>query len=111
MKKHVMQKWVKALRSGKFKQTKDLLQRQSNSYCCLGVLCKIAPKSINVELDDKGKLEGDSLSDQESVKAWSGLKSVNGKISIHDSCLAELNDCGYSFKKIADVIEKNWKKL
>lgn len=39
-----MQKWVKALRSGKYKQTKSEL-KDNNGYCCLGVLCEISGKS------------------------------------------------------------------
>jgi hypothetical protein len=40
-------KWVKALRSGKYKQAHDTLKGETNDrdigYCCLGVLCEIAP--------------------------------------------------------------------
>lgn len=35
-----VQEWVDALKSGKFKQTTEVLLR-NNSYCCLGVLCRI----------------------------------------------------------------------
>ena len=43
MKKNIMNKWVKALRSGKYKQCRDQLCIVSGttgeeSYCCLGVL-------------------------------------------------------------------------
>lgn len=35
-------KWVKALRSGKYKQGKgQLFQKEDNQYCCLGVACVI----------------------------------------------------------------------
>ncbi len=38
----VKRKWVEALRSGKFKQGKGQLYiTKDNSYCCLGVFCKI----------------------------------------------------------------------
>ena len=34
-------KWIAALRSGKYKQGKGALQR-NESFCCLGVLCEVA---------------------------------------------------------------------
>jgi hypothetical protein len=46
MKKNIMNKWVKALRSGKYKQCREQLCSVSGttgeeSYCCLGVLTDI----------------------------------------------------------------------
>ena len=36
-------KWVAALRSGEYKQGRDVLHNnKSNTYCCLGVLCRVA---------------------------------------------------------------------
>src|SRR5688572_17403992 len=38
----IKEKWVKALRSGEFKQGEGKLHDSDNdTYCCLGVLCKI----------------------------------------------------------------------
>lgn len=45
MNKALKKKWVDALRSGEFNQTTGKLCRQEElgaSYCCLGVLCKVA---------------------------------------------------------------------
>jgi len=36
----VAQKWVKALRSGKYKQGRNRL-RKKDRFCCLGVLCEL----------------------------------------------------------------------
>lgn len=33
-------KWIEALRSGEYKQTKDYLHT-AEGYCCLGVLCEV----------------------------------------------------------------------
>lgn len=44
MKPELKKRWVKALRSGKYKQGKNYLRRQTpegDRYCCLGVLCEI----------------------------------------------------------------------
>ena len=40
MNKEIKDKWVKALRSGEYKQGRLYLQRD-NLFCCLGVLCKV----------------------------------------------------------------------
>lgn len=46
MKKLVAEKWVKALRSKKYKQGRNALKMKNNStgmtrHCCLGVLCEL----------------------------------------------------------------------
>lgn len=41
MKAEIAEKWINALESGEYKQTKGKLQDQ-NGYCCLGVLCDLA---------------------------------------------------------------------
>lgn len=47
MKQAIMKRWVKALRSGKYKQTRYKLRLRNsrgaaaNSFCCLGVLCDL----------------------------------------------------------------------
>ena len=48
-----LKKWIKALRSGKYKQTKDTLcNDKRNSFCCLGVLCDVL--KIPYTVDDDG---------------------------------------------------------
>lgn len=46
MKKDIKDKWIAALRSGEYDQTKGVLRREDDegraSYCCLGVLCELA---------------------------------------------------------------------
>ena len=41
MNKEFKAKWVKALRSGRYKQGKNALRNIDNEYCCLGVLCSL----------------------------------------------------------------------
>lgn len=109
MKKSVMQKWVKALRSGKYKQGKHQLRDSDNNYCCLGVLCEISGK----------KYDGEDLFEPHEVASFAGFKDLGthylkkgyktrqGKAH----SLVELNDWGLSFKQIANIIEKNYKDL
>jgi hypothetical protein len=134
MKKSVMKKWVKALRSGEYKQTKGDLQ-DSKGYCCLGVLCDIAQKEgVTVEngtrydYDAKGNLKeagkyirGSSLNNQREVALWAGIdvkKDGDGLVPLPNTGrrkyrnLAALNDeGGKSFKYIANIIEKLYKEL
>lgn len=102
-----MKKWVKALRSGKFKQgTGTLFKETENSYCCLGVLC-----AIN-ELDLYGDLLYSGQSESLGMSSDNGKlpKKYKGKGREVDS-LADLNDEGRSFKQIANIIERNYKDL
>jgi hypothetical protein len=42
MNEELKQKWVEALRSGKYKQGKQALRNKADCYCCLGVLCELS---------------------------------------------------------------------
>lgn len=104
MKKSIADKWIKALRSGKYKQTKNKLTN-GKEFCCLGVLCEIAPK-----ITTKSVLHTDeTLRKYPKVMQWAGIKSTNGHYG--KSTLTIDNDFGNSFNSIADIIEKNWEKL
>ena len=134
MRKEVMVKWVKALRSGKFKQgTGTLKQYNSNGnaqHCCLGVLCELYNDSMR---KSKKKTLPEKVCDNDSdfshgycrfggkkedlpkeVKNWAGMNDSLGKFYLSDDhyeCLADLNDTGRKFKTIADIIEKNYEQL
>ncbi len=121
MNKRIKTKWLKALRSGNYKQGKSVLhsagKRDGNhKYCCLGVLCDLYLKenkqkwtefpddrlgkvfSVSKTSDDTAVLSG-------KVKRWAGLKESNPTVLDYHS-LAGINDDGYSFKQIADIIEE-----
>jgi hypothetical protein len=127
MKKNVMEKWVKALRSGEYNQTKNYLCTDSG-YCCLGVLTDIyiqetiedAPLfAQNWEEANKDHTREETIYafDHEneilpsSVQQWAGLRDHCGTYNSTDKCLTVLNDTGWTFEKIADVIEENWETL
>ena len=132
MKKAIATKWIKAMRSKKYKQATGALKRE-NGYCCLGVLCDIS-KQGEWEEDD-GALcykprEGSSNDDllPGAVQRWAGMGSDNGEFTHPDNGyfidLAALNDDGYpelnddydkpfknpgkplSFARIATLVEK-----
>ena len=117
MRKSVKEKWLKALRSGEYKQTKQCLKDEVG-YCCLGVLCDLHSKSVKkkgfvFKGDKLGKFLYDNchgcLSD--IVEKWAGIDHNGGCGEFHykngklDN-LANLNDKGKSFKQIANIIEK-----
>lgn len=100
MKKEWADKWVKALRSGEFKQGKSSLKNSLNEYCCLGVLCEITKQN---NWGNNGFLP-------EQVRDFTEMKTNSG-IYKNVSSLANLNDSGSSFEEIADIIEKKWENL
>lgn len=92
------QKWVKALRSGKYEQARGCL-KSNNAFCCLGVLADL----VGVKFDkfDYPKLHG-----------WDG--NYNTLLPIDEPTsvvLYEKNDGvgqhEHSFDEIADFIEAN----
>lgn len=92
MKVKYKKKWLKALRDGKYKQgTRVLYDKDDNSYCCLGVLCKITRVKIR-----KPFYLTDNLLDK------FGITDKEQKY------LASLNDDDHrNFVQIADYIESN----
>ena len=69
-------KWVKALRSGEFKQTQYSLQDEKG-YCCLGVACKvlIPDNKINKRKYNNDLMSGGIPSWQPYAPDW--LKGIN----------------------------------
>lgn len=129
MDKELKAKWVEALRSGDFKQTQSVLHDpQNNSYCCLGVLCKVAgaewgPFEKEVEVDGRfhiatrdhvpvknGELLGDTDGEELEPSACLkfGIPDQSILIGMNDG-KGEKGKPGYeppkTFTEIADYIE------
>lgn len=104
MNQEIKEKWLKALRSGKYKQGKYYLRNNKNEFCCLGVLCNLVdPK----EWDD----EPVDYFSYDNMKSFPGVRffdsiDVDADEEKHMSEFASMNDEGKSFKEIADVIER-----
>ena len=108
MKPELKKRWVKALRSGKFKKGKYQLRWQTEKgdvYCCLGVLCAIEgvkwKKVVVLETVSYG-VSGDIGSLAPSRQKQFGISDdVQGK-------LIKMNDVkNHSFAHIATWVEKN----
>lgn len=139
MKQNIMQKWVKALRSGKFKQGTGTLKHFNRNgqaqHCCLGVLCELYNTTMK---KNKKKTLSETVYDNcsdfshgycrfggkkedlpKEVKDWAGMRNSLGKFQANkvdeygdrEECLADLNDMGQKFKTIANIIEKNYEQL
>lgn len=113
--KENIQKWVDALRSGKYKQGSGRLRRPSaggDGFCCLAVACDV--------YDENGwdgvRYAGEDAYMPLRVSRWLGLPhqpAVDVGICVgghHETTnLIALNDTeGYNFQQIADVIEQNF---
>ena len=110
MNEQVKEKWLNALRSGDYKQTKSCLHK-GDGFCCLGVLCDLYGKEHNVEwkLVDAGiyyEFQDKKAILPLSVIEWAGVEDDNPEIC--ETPLSRLNDTGYTFNEIADIIEKHF---
>lgn len=129
MNPEVKQKWIDALRSGKYEQGSEKL-RSVSGYCCLGVLCDLYAQEHNTEWEFRGNEETNLqpqdywyFDDQsefvpESVMDWAGF-SLNCpvvKIDVEEEDdedswfyhegLADLNDSGYTFNELSKLIQE-----
>lgn len=105
--------WIKALRSGKFGQTRGVL-RYGNTYCCLGVACELAHLKglINREPDRNGEYiySGSGIGFASSMQTLLAVDGLEVNLSFSDRSgdqmrAASLNDSArLNFDQIADVL-------
>ncbi len=127
--------WLEALRSGKYPQGRGMLRTQQDEFCCLGVLCDLAKGQGVVDMRSREDLyaytymstgSGVAVDSSSSVLPvgialdWAGLDEANPylpdgfvparpfdrDLPEEPFSLAELNDNGYTFAEIADLIEE-----
>jgi len=104
MDKQIKQKWVKALRSGRYKQAYGCLYNNDKGYCCLGVLAKVQRVPDEV-ISGRGFLEYDLA----GLAAGLPMKSQRVLSRLNDKKDDDGLPAGKSFKEIADYIEKYYK--
>jgi len=112
MNKLIKKKWVKALRSGEYKQGRYCLVNNKDQFCCLGVLANI------YAIEKGGAWEKDEFDDwsydgaesylPSKIRIWAGLKSPDPTIKIKSisNNISWFNDGGIKFKTLANAIEK-----
>jgi hypothetical protein len=124
MKKEWADKWVAALRTGPYTQTRRTL-RGSKGFCCLGVLCDLVKDEPLVQghwqESDRGQYGftvAGAYADQilpSRAQRLVGMVSSNGSLRTSDgamsTALSTLNDDGLSFDEIASIIEEHWQDL
>lgn len=133
--KEAIRKWVDMLRSGEFKQGENALRTTDNKFCCLGVLCELAaregiipgatpntsemkrpsPQDVTTRTDVlwlKNKMVYDGCHNYPSkaVVDWAGIGDTNPQVKVGSEWeyVADMNDDGYSFTKIANAIERTF---
>lgn len=109
MNKQVKKDWVKALRSGKYKQGFKALKIEDR-FCCLGVLCDLHLQKHGAKWEKKESTNyeeylGGDVSLPKEVVEWAKLSKDEFAIDI--DALIGKNDKGESFEEIANLIENN----
>jgi len=118
MKQEIANQWTAALRSGQYTQGGGQLRKANDSFCCLGVLCDLyANSGVNPEAEWSGEYGtaflGQAFSLPPTVAEWAGITqrnpAVDESLSISHELgrtLADINDNGVPFDKIADLIDR-----
>lgn len=108
----IKKQWTAALRSDEFRQGKNGLRRMDGQHCCLGVLCELHRRA-NPSYSWQDGIAGEfDVYDTyisalpESVMLWAGLREQNPKVPHPSGNLGQMNDNGFTFAEIADVIEE-----
>ena len=131
MNSQVKEKWIDALRSGKYEQGSEKL-RSVTGYCCLGVLCDLYSQEQDTEWEFRGITEtnlqpqdywyfdGESEFLPDSVREWAGMAVKNPQVRVditEDECeddwfyhdeIANLNDSGYTFEELSKLIQEQF---
>jgi len=120
MNQELKQKWIEALRSGKYIQGQGALRSvDEDEYCCLGVLCEYLPNVRWENGDDSnytavlfnelGDVTRSTLFLPGTLNVDLGLNILireDGDSYTIYSMLMYMNDEGKTFNEIADYIER-----
>jgi len=103
VKEEIKDKWVSALDSGEFKQTRGVLS-DGDYHCALGVLCELAYREGVVEKSTDLSVvsfNGEMAMPPQSVKIWAGIGRLGANV------VSGMNDDGADFHTIALYIKEN----
>jgi len=133
MKHYWVEPICQALVSGNFHQIRRALHTPQG-YCCLGVTCEVVLKddlinlipwnaterSVELEPFSCFELHGEAFGLPVEVQKEIGFLSSSGRFDLGigmrgtarcNTSLTDLNDEGFTFAQIADVIRYFWKEL
>jgi hypothetical protein len=106
MEQQLKEKWVKALRSGEYKQGRDELKSSTDDgfeFCCLGVLCDIVNPELWAFVDDKWEWNGSV-----DVPKYQPMYLPEFDAELWAYTFDNMNDDEErTFAEIADYIEEN----
>lgn len=127
-----LSEWLDALRSGKYRQGRDVLKSSGDSYCCLGVACELSDVgswtpvngSYGYKIEDLDtaitlmpRAVAKELDLPEKMNTY-GLTSISNDVFVFSSPddvfmvrVSTMNDDGYLFAQIADAIEYTYERL
>lgn len=111
--------WIAALRSGEYSQTKKQLRTSPYHYCCLGVRCDLLEKAGEGEwVGDSFEIDGYESDTNSPDPVWLNSRTMRileetplfepkpgRRKDVDDNILAGLNDDGFTFSQIADLID------
>jgi hypothetical protein len=118
MNPEIKQKWLMALRSGEYKQSRGELNRMDpagifDGYCCLGVLCDLHAKETGHKWDIDGCYYSNAGLPPKEVVDWAEIPTINQIATVRGIdvraglvSLAGQNDIGLPFAEIATLIEQ-----
>lgn len=120
MRGEIKERWISELRSGNYTQGEISLKSVDDDgvirHCCLGVLCDMAVEAGVIKLERVTESRGlwafggsQTSGMPEEVMEWAGMQGLTelGHGPWGEGGLANRNDQGHPFPKIADFIEEN----
>ena len=103
--KKQFKKWIEALRSGAYSQTRGTLQ-DKEGHCCLGVACELFIPEGSKFRGIGNYLYGILPSDQPKVPRWLCALNRDSMLRLNGTGLTSLNDnMKMNFNEIADILE------
>lgn len=114
MDRKVKETWIKALKSGEFKQGKGYLE-SDGKYCALGILSLLSlveGQCTYNQVDGLGRFDNKRYTLSYNTLTWAGMDLEDFKADVlfegESTSIADLNDRGLSFQKLAQIIERKF---
>ncbi len=105
MRDDVKREFVDALLSGDYEQVMGILATGNNGRCATGVLCEVAARHGVTSVTEWGFVGQDGISINSGpplcVYEWSGVDVLDMEE------IMVLNDHGYTFEQIADLVKND----